>query len=139
MSKDTTSRYRLTKTFVEKLQLCGNHEGSDPRVTYWDDRIIGFGARVSAKTKTYIVYTRIKGRKNEHTGRPLEIRETIGRVGVMRHDDAENMAKKILEDAAIGIAPADIRSKQERQREIDKTKNISLEKILVTVQHSEAP
>jgi len=131
MAKDnSTTRHRLTKTFVEKLQFVEHQEGSDPRVTYWDDRLTGFGVRVSAKSKTYIVYTRVKGRVNNETGRPLEIRETIGRVGAIRHDDAEIMAKKILEDAGIGITPADLKKEGVRQRDLEKTKNITLEEIL---------
>jgi hypothetical protein len=66
MAKDnTTKRYRLTKTFVEKIPLMEKAESGDNRFTYWDDRIIGFGVRVSPNTKTYIVYTRIKNRVHQ--------------------------------------------------------------------------
>lgn len=126
----TTNRHRLTKTFVEKLQYDKPIGQKDPRVTFWDDRLIGFGVRLSSKHKTYFVVTRIKGRVNEESGRPLEIRETIGRVGIMRHDDAEVAAKKILEDAAIGITPDDLKNEKEQKRKIEQSKNISLEKVL---------
>jgi len=79
-----------------------------------------------ATTKTYFVYTRVKGRVNA-SGRYLEIRESIGRHGIIKFEDAKSRAKEILEDAAIGITPDDRKREKENFIKLEKSKDISLD------------
>jgi integrase len=116
-----SSAVNLSKTAVENQPF--TERGY---VNVMDARLTGFGVRIGPATKTYFVYTRVKGRVNE-SGRYLEIRESIGRHGVIRFEDAKARAKQILEDAAIGITPEDRQKEKEIVRKAEKAKDITLE------------
>lgn len=72
----------------------------------------GFGIRVSANTKAFIVQCIIKGRTNS-SGRPLEIKKSIGRFGKSDADGFITLEtalieyNRILADAEQGITPAE--------------------------------
>jgi integrase len=114
-------KINLNKTAVENLPFTdGNYEN------VMDARLTGFGVRVGQATKTYFIYTRVKGRVNA-AGRPLEIRETLGRHGVKNFEDAKAEAKQILEDAANGITPDDRKREKELQLQVAKDTDVTLE------------
>lgn len=107
---------------------------------FFDTRLAGFGVRVSANSKTYFVQTRVKGRVNAN-GRPLEIKESLGKVqiengkiDVSRFESAREEAKRIIKDAEAGITPddrqaeaADQRRAEEQARRIEEQKDITLQ------------
>ena len=77
---------------------------------YYDITRKGFGLLVSAKTKAFLVQCRVKGR-TAPSGRPLEIRKTVGRFGKKDADGCITLDtalieyNKILADATQGITP----------------------------------
>jgi integrase len=88
-------RARITRTSISKLEYPGH------QVDYYDTKLTGFGVRVNALSKTYFVHCRVKG-----TG--AKVKESLGRCDVVDYDKALDAAGVILENAANGIAPADI-------------------------------
>lgn len=66
------------------------------QVLYWDDKDKGFGLRVTASTKTFIVQNRIKGRN---------CRVAIGRWGTYTVERARDEARDLLCLMAKGIDP----------------------------------
>jgi integrase len=88
---------RLTKSAVEGLP--GPESGH--RV-YWDDRLIGFGVRVSARgRRSYFIQSRLPN------GRQISV--TLGAHGQMTCEQARNLATQMLAKARAGIDPADER------------------------------
>jgi integrase len=118
-----SSKINLNKTAVENLPFT-----DQKYINVMDARLIGFGVRVGPATKTYFVYSRVKGRVND-AGRYLEIRESLGRHGVIKFEDARARAKAILEDAAIGITPDDRRQEKETLQKADESKEVTLEDV----------
>lgn len=119
-TKKISPAINLSKTAVENLPFT---DGGYQNIM--DTRLTGFGVRVGPATKTYFAYARVKGRLNE-SGRFLEIRESIGRHGVIRFEDAKAKAKEILEDAAIGITPEDRLNEKEAQKMAQKVDDLTL-------------
>lgn len=78
---------KLTKAFVDSASEAG---------FYWDTDMRGFGLRISGKTKTYIVQTRINGKDK---------RRTIGRHGVYTAEAARKRAREMLVQMSNGIDP----------------------------------
>lgn len=107
---------------------------------YFDTRLAGFGVRVSANSKTYFVQVRVKGRVNSN-GRPLEIKESLGkvqiengRIDVSRFEAAREEAKRIIKDAEAGVTPddrqkeaEDKRRAEEKAKRIEEQKDITLQ------------
>jgi integrase len=118
--KKKESKINLNKTAVDNLPFA-----TEKSFNVMDAKLTGFGVRVSTASKTYFVYTRIKGRSND-AGRYLEVRESIGRHGIIRFEDAKSKAKKILEDAAIGISPDDRQREAETLAKIETAKGVTL-------------
>ena len=121
--KTESSKINLNKTTVENLPFT-----NQKFTNVMDARLVGFGVRVGPATKTYFVYARVKGRVNA-AGRYLEIRESIGRHGVIKFEDAKARAKEILEDAAIGITPDDRIQEKETLQKADESKEVTLEDV----------
>lgn len=96
------SKIRISRTSVDKLLYSGKRD------VYFDTKVTGFGVMVNQFSKTYFVQSKVKGRSNDKGG-PLEIKETIGRTDVIDYEKALDRAKTILENAANGIAPDDVR------------------------------
>jgi len=97
----------FTPTWIENLPF----EKSGQKCHY-DITRKGFGLLVSTKTKSFLVQCRVKGRFAA-SGRPLEIRKTIGRFGKVDADGFISMEtalteyNRILADADQGITPAE--------------------------------
>jgi len=104
---------RISRSSIEKLEAIPGKQ-----VSYFDTKITGFGVRINSTSRTYFVQCRVKDRKNA-SGKPLEIYESIGRTDVIDFEKAVTKAKAILENAAHGIAPDDIR-RQNEDLEADK-------------------
>ncbi len=121
--KKAEQKINLNKTAVENLPF-----SKEKSFNVMDAKLTGFGVRVSTASKTYFVYTRVKGRQN-CAGRYLEIRESIGRHGIIRYEDAKSKAKEILEDAAIGITPDDRRLEKETLAKAEETRGVTLDEI----------
>jgi len=92
---------RLGKTVVDKA------EPAAVRYTIWDDKLAGFGVRISpAGAKTYIARYRAGG------GRAGQLRQmTLGRHGQLTADQARTAADKIISAATLGGDPAADRMK----------------------------
>lgn len=90
---------RINKTSVESFPL----PAPGKRAVYWDDRLKGFGVRVtSSGNRTYVVQHRIGGK-----GSPSKT-YTIGKHGSpWTADTARDQAKSVLESVRIGVDPTD--------------------------------
>lgn len=131
----------FTPTWIDNLP----YEESGQKC-YYDQTRKGFGLLVSTKTKTFLVQCRIKGRIAP-SGRPLEIRKTVGRFG---KSDANGFTtlesalveyNQILADAGQGITPTEreqittdaaiaARKEQERLIRAEIAKDITLMQLL---------
>lgn len=98
---------RITRSSIDKLDVIPGKQ-----TKYFDTKMTGFGVFVSASSRTYFVQCRVKGRKTSK-GKPLEIYESIGRTDIVDFEKAVNKAKDIIENAANGISPDDIRAHNE--------------------------
>jgi integrase len=92
---------RIGKTVVDKA------EPAAARYTIWDDKLGGFGLRISpAGAKTYIARYRTAG------GRAGQLRQvTLGRHGQLTADQARDAADKVIAAATLGADPAADRAK----------------------------
>lgn len=99
---------RINKTSVENFQL----PALGKRAVYWDDRLKGFGVRVTCSgNRTYVVQHRIGGK-----GSPSKT-YTIGRHGnPWTADTARDHAKSVLESVRIGVDPTDAKREAIIQR-----------------------
>ena len=99
---------RINKTSVESFQL----PTLGRRAVYWDDRLKGFGVRVtSTGNRTYVVQHRIGGK-----GSPSKT-YTIGKHGSpWTADTARDHAKSVLESVRIGVDPTDFKREAIIQR-----------------------
>jgi integrase len=70
------------------------------RVEYWDRILPGFGVRVGASRRTYVLMYRLRGRLR---------RLTLGQVGILSLADARAVARRALAAAAEGNDPAEVR------------------------------
>ncbi len=120
---------KLTRTTVDKLIFSGKQE------CYFDSSLTGFGVRVNASSKSYFVQCRVAGRKNEK-GRPLEIKQPLGKTSVVDFDDAKAKARAALNDAAKGITPGDRVEEKElnlelklKQLKLEEKKNVTLQEV----------
>ncbi|HVT17222.1 MAG TPA: tyrosine-type recombinase/integrase [Thermoanaerobaculia bacterium] len=71
------------------------------RAEYWDRILPGFGVRVGASRRTYVLMYRLRGRLR---------RLTLGQVGVISLADARAAARRALAEAAEGNDPAERRN-----------------------------
>ncbi len=102
MVTDGTSRIaRLGKSVVDKAEPAAD------RYTIWDDKLAGFGVRISpAGAKTYVARYRAGG------GRAGQLRQmTLGRHGQLTAEQARAAADKIISAATLGADPAADRMK----------------------------
>jgi integrase len=97
----------FTPTWIEGLPFTESGQKC-----HYDVTRKGFGLLVSTKTKSFLVQCRVKGRFAA-SGRPLEIRRTVGRFGKIDADGFISMEtalseyNRILADAERGLTPAD--------------------------------
>jgi integrase len=93
----STGSVRLTKSRVDGLWP----PEAGHRV-YWDDRLVGFGVRVSARgRRSYFIQSRLPN------GRQISV--TLGAHGQMTCEQARDLATQMLAKARAGIDPADER------------------------------
>lgn len=83
-------KLKLTITAVDKIPFAGKRK----QVDYWDTELKGFGCRVSATSKTYIVMKRINGKQT---------RINLGKHGVIKPDKARTLAISTLAKLNDGI------------------------------------
>jgi integrase len=83
---------RLSRQSVAELTLPSGR----PYVIVWDSVQPGFGVRVNAGNKTWVVQYRFEGQSR---------RQTLGRVGVVTLDQAREAARKILASVQLGSDP----------------------------------
>jgi len=131
----------FTPTWIDNLPF----EESGQKC-YYDTTRQGLGLLVSAKTKSFLVQCRVKG-QFAASGRPLEIRKTIGRFGKVDADGLISLEKalaeynRILADAEQGITPAEreqltveaakaARKEKERLGREEAAKDLSLMQLL---------
>jgi integrase len=131
----------FSKTWIDDLPF----EESGQKC-YYDTTRKGFGLLVSTNTKTFLVQCRVKGRVAA-SGRPLEIRKTVGRFGksdadgFTTLDTALTRYNEIISDAAQGITPAEreqiiidaaeaARKDQERFVREENAKDLTLSQLL---------
>lgn len=91
---------KLTKTYIDKVQ---------PPVSgyeiHWDDRVPGYGLRVTANgVRAFVAQGRVRGK-------PVIV--TIGRYGLYTEDKARAKAQSLLQDMREGIDPRDVKKADE--------------------------
>lgn len=83
---------KLTKTFVDKVEP----PASDYQI-HWDDKLPGYGLRVTANgVRSFVAQGRVNGKA---------VITTIGRYGLFTEDAARKKAQKVLQDMREGIDP----------------------------------
>lgn len=88
---------RLTKSFIDKVELPTAKPGKQAQDFYRDTALPGFGLRVmNTGTKAFIVEKRINGKVK---------RITIGKYGVLTPEKARNKALELLSDITLGADP----------------------------------
>lgn len=97
-------KMKLIKSVIDKIKF----EGKD--AFYWDDDLKGFGLKITATSKRYVIQSRANGRT---------IRKAIGAATVYTPEQARKEAKKLLGELAKGV---DIIKKEKAE----KRQNITL-------------
>ncbi|WP_334187446.1 tyrosine-type recombinase/integrase [Noviherbaspirillum sp.] len=88
---------KLTKRIIDKLEAPPSGQSF-----CWDDEIKGFGVRVTASTKSFILDRKFNGRS---------IRLTIGRYPAWSEEQARKQANKLIVQLDQGIDPREERQK----------------------------
>ena len=101
MVEEISRSARLGKSVVDRA------EPAAARYTIWDDKLAGFGVRISpAGAKTYVARYRAGG------GRSGQLRQmTLGRHGQLTAEQARTAADKVISAATLGADPAADRMK----------------------------
>ena len=101
MAEGISKSARLGKNVVDKAEPAG------ARYTIWDDKLAGFGVRISpAGAKATVARYRAGG------GRSGQLRQmTLGRHGQLTADQARTAADKVISAATLGADPAADRMK----------------------------
>jgi len=96
VAEETSRITRLGKSAVDKAELAAD------RYTVWDDKLAGFGVRISPTgAKTYVARYRAGG------GRAGQLRQmTLGRHGQLTADQARTAADRVISAATLGADPA---------------------------------
>ena len=103
-------KIHITKTTVERIEL-----PTAGRVEYFDDKLTGFGVRVSSSSKTYFTLRRVNG---------TLVRTKIDTTDKISAEAARKRAEGLLADMGRGIDPneekrqAILRAQEERQQSI---------------------
>ncbi|MDA3918969.1 MAG: integrase family protein [Deltaproteobacteria bacterium] len=87
----TKNQNKITKSLIDKLEL-----PKKGQVFVWDDKLKGFGIRLTPGNISYFIQGRVNG---------LSRRITIGKHGVFTPQEARNEAKEKLRDLAKGTDP----------------------------------
>lgn len=99
----SSSVAKLTKTFVDRVQ-----SPVSGYVIHWDDRVSGYGLRVTASgVRSFVAQGRV-------VGKPVIV--TIGRYGLFTEDQARGRAQKVLQQMRDGIDPRDAKRQDEAMK-----------------------
>lgn len=90
---------RLTNQSALAIEL----PSGKPQVTKWDDELPGFGVRVGAKARVWIIQYRNKLGQSK--------RETVGKVGLLSATEARKAAADMLSRVRLGVDPHEERKK----------------------------
>lgn len=101
-------KVNITKRIVDALPFSNGSQ-----VIYWDKALPGFGVRIGAKRKTYIVQKKLNGRDRKIT---------LGAHGVITPERARDLALKTLGEMTQGVDPT------ERKREA-RAKSVTLAEV----------
>ena len=101
-----TNKKRFTEGVISRLKLPEKTGNKYPQVFIWDTKTPGFGVRLTATKKTYIVQGRVKDEE-------VDCRYTLGDCSKIPLAQAKMRAKKILAQMAEGINPHE--DKQRKQ------------------------
>lgn len=82
---------KITKKFVDSLSF-----SPDKTIYIFDDELKGFGVRVTASKKTYMVQAWLKGSQP-----PKKVRLSLGQHGVLAPEEARRLAKERLRDITV--------------------------------------
>ncbi len=91
---ESAGTVKLTKAFVERAAT----GAAGTQRLYWDTELPGFGLRVGASSKAFIVQRAVRG-----TAR----RVTVGRYGVLTVDEARAKARKLIARTSDGVDPTE--------------------------------
>lgn len=90
---------KLTKTFVDKVAA-----PASGYVIHWDDRVPGYGLRVtSGGARSFVAQGRVNGKA---------VIVTIGRYGLYTEDQARSLAQKTLQQMREGTDPRDVKREE---------------------------
>lgn len=85
---------KLTKTYCETVA-----PPASGFAIFWDDRVGGYGIRVTASgVRAFVAQGRVRGKV---------VCVTVGRLGLYTEDQARRKAQSILQDMREGIDPRD--------------------------------
>lgn len=94
---------KLTKTFADEVL-----PPSSGYAIHWDDKVPGYGLRVTASgVRSFVAQGRVKGKA---------VIVTIGRYGLYTEDKARKRAQSVLQDMREGIDPRDAKKADEAMR-----------------------
>ena len=96
-------KVHITKTNVEKLEL-----PTVGQVDYFDDKLTGFGVRLSPKVKTFFTMRRVNGKM---------VRTKIDTFGKITAEAARDQAEGLLADMGRGIDPNEEKRAKVRENE----------------------
>lgn len=85
-------KIKLTKTYIDKVK-----PPAKEYVIHWDDKLSGYGLRVTASgVRSFVAQGRVNGKA---------VITTIGRYGLFTEDAARKKAVQVLQDMRAGISP----------------------------------
>lgn len=89
-------RVRITKTLIDKIE-----PPAEDYDIYWDDRVAGYGLRVTASgVRSFVAQGRVNGKS---------VIVTIGRYGLYTEAQARERAQSLLQQMREGIDPREVR------------------------------
>lgn len=94
---------KLTKGFIDGVQ-----SPSSGYEIHWDDKVPGYGLRITANgVRSFVAMGRVQGKA---------VITTIGRYGLYTEDKARSKAQKVLQDMREGIDPRDSKRADEAMK-----------------------
>lgn len=99
-------RAKLTKSYVDKVVPPDQGDAF-----HWDSELKGFGLRVNAAGRTFVVQGRIGSGRTDPSARL-----TIGRYGTFTPDQARDIAREHLRNMRLGIDPRKVAKGTAAQR-----------------------
>ena len=102
-----TEKIALTKSLIDKLPLSTDGK----QITIYDKTLMGFGLRIGATSKTFIVYKRIAN------GAPKRI--TLGKYGALTVDQARQLAQEELFNLSKGVDSNKIKKEERKEQKVE--------------------